>query len=250
MVDARVPGWYGKLPTIGDFASRRLEPAWIAAWDDWLADGLSTLRERLGDAWLAGYLASPPWRFVLSPGVLNGIEGAWAGVLMASVDRVGRYFPLTIAAPLGTLPTSASALDALLGWLHQLEDAAADALHDDWDIERLEAELAAHCVWPQADRVAEMPNSDAGADDTADAVEQLRRLLDRGQGGTARAPESRAELIRLFSEGVVRRGQTALEGTSFWLAAAEQQPRLTMTRGLPDSSQFAALFDSASRSAP
>ena len=35
MTGATVPGWYGKLPALGDFASRRLEPGWIAGWDGW-----------------------------------------------------------------------------------------------------------------------------------------------------------------------------------------------------------------------
>jgi type VI secretion system protein ImpM len=126
MTGATVPGWYGKLPSLGDFASRRLEPDWIARWDAWLAEGLGSMREVRGEAWLAGYLASPPWRFVLSPGVLGEGERAWAGVLMASVDRVGRYFPLTIAAPLDSLPSSSVAFDTLLSWLHGLEDTAAE----------------------------------------------------------------------------------------------------------------------------
>ena len=55
--------------------------------------------------WLDGYLASPSWRFLLMPGVMDGQP--WAGVLMPSVDRVGRYYPLTIARPLPALPADA-----------------------------------------------------------------------------------------------------------------------------------------------
>ncbi len=32
------PGWYGKLSTLGDFVSRRLEPDWIHACDEWLVE--------------------------------------------------------------------------------------------------------------------------------------------------------------------------------------------------------------------
>lgn len=42
------------------------------------------------------YLTSPVWRFAIAPGVL-GPEGL-GGVMMPSVDRVGRYFPLIIGA--------------------------------------------------------------------------------------------------------------------------------------------------------
>lgn len=248
MTGATVPGWYGKLPSLGDFASRRLEPAWIAGWDAWLAEGLGSMREARGDAWLAGYLASPPWRFVLSPGVLGEREGAWAGVLMASVDRVGRYFPLTIAAPLDSLPGSVTALDTLLTWLHGVEDAAADALNDDWDIDRLEAELAAHCALPGFTDHAKSPAMPTAEGTPDDAVGQLSRLLEAGPGGTVSAPMSRADLIRMFVDALVRRGQAALAGTSFWLAASEQPPRLTMTRGLPSGNRFAALFEAPTSS--
>jgi hypothetical protein len=121
-------------------------------------------------------------------------------------------------------------------------------LNDDWDIDRLEAELATHCTLPEfADRANSpaMPMSDGAPDD---AVGQLSRLFESGPGGTVSVPMPRADLIRIFSDTLVRRGQAALAGTSFWLAASEQPPRLTMTRGLPIGSQFAALFDAPTSS--
>ena len=138
-----IPGWYGKLPTIGDFASRRLAADFIEPWDTWLAEGLAAQREDLGDAWLAAYLASPTWRFVLMSDVLEGLSPprALAGVLMPSVDRVGRYFPLTLVADLADVPGSAAAVESLLAWLHRLEDVALDALQDDWSIDDLEDAL-------------------------------------------------------------------------------------------------------------
>lgn len=131
-------GWHGKLPTLGDFASRRLDPAFVQRWDGWLAAGLARLQQQPG--WLDGYLASPSWRFLLLPGVVG--ETPWAGVLMPSVDRVGRYYPLTIAQPLPGLPGDGEGLEALWRWLLLLDEAAADALHEDWRVETLEAELA------------------------------------------------------------------------------------------------------------
>jgi type VI secretion system protein ImpM len=242
MTTATIPGWYGKLPTLGDFASRRLDADWIAAWDGWLAQGLSLLRERFGDAWLDGYLDSPPWRFVLMPGVLDGVAGAWAGVLLASVDRVGRYFPFTIAAPLEAIPRSAAALDALLEWLQGVEAVAADAMHDDWDIERVDTELTRLGLCATAADDAMEPTQSEAASRSEGVTELLRRMLEHGQGGTAAAPPARAALIRILCDGVIRRGQSGLEGTSFWLAAVTPSPRLAMHRGLPEGDAFAALF--------
>ncbi|QXI45055.1 type VI secretion system-associated protein TagF [Pseudomonas wayambapalatensis] len=59
------------------------------------AKGLRASRERLGAEWEQAYRCSPIWHFALAAGVCG--EVAWAGVMMPSVDRVGRYFPLTLA---------------------------------------------------------------------------------------------------------------------------------------------------------
>ena len=144
-----LPGWYGKLPTLGDFASRRLAVGFIETWDDWLAHGMAAWRAGAPGEWLDEYLAGPTWKFVLMPGVLPGPPGAtaWAGVLMPSIDRVGRHFPFTVAQPLPTLPDDGHDTETLLRWLHGLEDLAVDALHDDWSVEQLEAALKAIGRW-------------------------------------------------------------------------------------------------------
>lgn len=138
-------GWYGKLPSTGDFASRRLPHEFIEAWDQWLAQGLADWQAREAD-WLTHYLQGPSWRFLISPGVI-GAE-AWAGVLMPSVDQVGRYFPLCIAAPRARLPGSGETLQVLLDWLLQLDDLALDAMQYDWPIDTFEAELQRLGGWP------------------------------------------------------------------------------------------------------
>lgn len=127
--------WYGKLATVGDFASRRLPPQPLEALDHWLALGLAGWRERAPAQWLDDYLAGPLWRFAWPTGTLPGTE-ALAGVLMPSVDRVGRYFPLALLHALPQ-PLGREGLD----WLHCLADLALDALHDDWTIDQLETAL-------------------------------------------------------------------------------------------------------------
>ena len=105
------PGWFGKLPNLGDFASRRLPASFIEPWDDWLQHGLAAAREELGARWLDVYLVAPVRRFCVAPGIIDA--NAWTGILMPSVDRVGRHFPLTIALPMvrATVPWYA-AVDA------------------------------------------------------------------------------------------------------------------------------------------
>jgi type VI secretion system protein ImpM len=131
-----LPGWYGKLPSLGDFASRRLPPLFVEPWDDWLATSLASWRAS-DAAWLEAYLAAPPLRFALGAGVLFEQSPGYAGVLMPSVDRVGRYFPLTVARPRAADQSTAPA-----AWLAALEGAAVAALNDDWPAERFDDELA------------------------------------------------------------------------------------------------------------
>jgi type VI secretion system protein ImpM len=91
-------GFYGKLPCRGDFLQRRVPADFVDAWDPWLQQSLHESQQVLQDAWLDTYLTGPVWRFALAAGVCG--EGAYAGILVPSVDRVGRYFPLTVIAKL------------------------------------------------------------------------------------------------------------------------------------------------------
>jgi len=96
-------GFFGKIPSQGDFVTRRLPWEFTSAWDDWLQQGMHASRVALGERWLELYLSAPIWRFQLAPGLCGPL--GWRGVFFASVDRVGRYFPLTLAfasAPAGT----------------------------------------------------------------------------------------------------------------------------------------------------
>jgi len=137
-----VPGWYGKLPSTGDFASRRLPHEIIEPWDTWLAEEISRLREQ-SEGWLNAYLESPTWRFVVPARWVNPAQSGWlAGILMPSVDSVGRYFPLSIMVALPNAPSHTETLALLLNWLHALDDLAADALQEDWSIDTLEEALA------------------------------------------------------------------------------------------------------------
>lgn len=143
-------GWYGKLPILGDFTRRHLPPAFIDPWDAWLQAGIAGSRAALGGAWLDNYLTAHVWHFVLMPGVLG--PQAWAGVWSPSVDRVGRYFPFTLAAPLAPGGTPA----AVSEWLGGLEDIARLGLQLETDITPLDDALErlgpppgdAHCTLP------------------------------------------------------------------------------------------------------
>jgi type VI secretion system protein ImpM len=152
-----VPGWFGKIPNLGDFASRRLSDEFIGRWDGWLQDSLTHTRSELGQAWSDAYLVAPILRFWVGPDVLD--RQSWAGLLMPSVDRVGRHFPLTLAQP---FPTLAAALAARV-WFAALDQAARRVLDVAYSADELEADLQTLAAF------------DTGQPDAAD--ERLARTL-------------------------------------------------------------------------
>ena len=126
------PGYYGKFPILGDFVSRWMPGEFIRIWDDWLQECLVKSREHLGSDWLDVYLTSPIWRFVLTSGTCGAT--AWAGILMPSVDKVGRYFPLTLAAAIDNNLALPDLFSSSASWFDKLEQLALTSLDHDFDL--------------------------------------------------------------------------------------------------------------------
>jgi type VI secretion system protein ImpM len=138
----RGAGFHGKLPARGDFLTGNLPRSFVDPWDEWLQAGIAASREQLGERWLAIYLESPIWRFVLSPGACG--PWPWAGVLMPSVDKVGRYFPLTIADTLPHNSSPVATVTAAASWFERAEALAVQALENDQlDLEAFNRDIAA-----------------------------------------------------------------------------------------------------------
>jgi len=145
-------GLFGKLPARGDFVRIGLPGHFVMPWDAWLQGVIAASEASLGSGWLPAYLESPVWRFVL-PGGMCG-PGSVAGVMMPSVDRVGRYYPLTLAAvmsPGGLVPPD----DALGAWLDACEAAGRAALEEDLAPDQVLQRLL---VLPASDATAEPPS--------------------------------------------------------------------------------------------
>jgi type VI secretion system protein ImpM len=79
----------------------------------------------LGARWLPAWLEGPIWRFAL-PGGICGPD-AVLGLMLPSVDRAGRHFPLTVAAVFAG-QSGAPRDDA---WLDAAETKALQALDRD-----------------------------------------------------------------------------------------------------------------------
>jgi len=93
-------GFFGKLPSRGDFLDRLLPHRLVSRLDDWLQDSLLLCEEAEAD-WKPAFRASPCWHFATG---LVGDPAGLAGVLIPSRDRVGRDFPLLLAHPLSAAP--------------------------------------------------------------------------------------------------------------------------------------------------
>ncbi|RYY73496.1 MAG: type VI secretion system-associated protein TagF [Comamonadaceae bacterium] len=155
---ATLPGWFGKLPGMGDFAHRRLPEDFRERFDHWLHDGLLRLREQHAD-WTDRYLAGPLWFFALGDGVAGA--RAWLGVLMPSVDGVGRYFPFVVAAECTTPLQGADDVSTAWQWWRVAAEAALEGLENDLDAVRFDAALQ---------RLADARQDHAAADDADTAI--------------------------------------------------------------------------------
>lgn len=80
-------GWYGKLPSAGDFVGRGSRSR-NKALDLWLSDGFARARQMPG----MPSAASPIWNFALPKIALDG--AAMLGIFAPSEDRVGRKYAL------------------------------------------------------------------------------------------------------------------------------------------------------------
>lgn len=213
---------------------RRTPQGFVDAWDSWLQECLHASRRQLGERWLDIYLTSPVWRFVLTEGVCS--ESAYAGVMLPSVDRVGRYFPLTIVSP---LEPGTCVLEAACGtgraWFDAAEELALRALDaSDLDVQAFDAELDA------------LPG--LGACEALGESNQLMELI--AQSGFARGGspwhismlgETPQRAVNAFASIEL---QKAFRPCALWWTQGSEavQPGWLATSGLPTPSGYVAML--------
>jgi type VI secretion system protein ImpM len=218
-----VAGFFGKIPSHGDFITRDLPRSFLDVWDAWLQSCIAQSKAQLGDGWLDVYLTSPIWRFGLMPGLCG--PQITAGILMPSVDRVGRYFPLTIA----TSPAGAVNPLQLPGfadrWFDEAEAIALRALDDD----RFEATAMHDALKAIGDVAVEAQRTETAA--TMGGAWSL--ILLGPHAGT---------LAAAFAHALTQRQAAAY---SLWWTAGAQTPAALLVAGLPEPSCFVDLLQGA-----
>ncbi len=222
MIGQAAPGFFGKMPALGDFVCRRLPKEFVDPWDEWLQSSMRASREGLGERWLDCYLTSPVWRFVLSPGLCG--SAAWAGILMPSVDRVGRYFPLTLANAFPHTVNPLYLAERAGDWFDRAESAVLSVLEEYSGLPRFEKLLA---NLPQV-----APPEDAGSQEAPP------------DGRFVHVPLTRLNHLTDAYGGLLQALARGYAPYSFWWSAGSERvdASVMLSRGLPPVTEFTILL--------
>lgn len=221
-------GFFGKLPSKGDFLSRRLPSGFIEVWDAWLQAGIASSRADLGEAWTGCFLEAAVWRFIIPPRMVT--ERAWIGIVLPSVDRVGRHFPLTVTAGIAQAHLDGAAtLDRANDWLAAISSAALDAVGTAGNADEFDARVAA-LPFPLA-AVAVLDSGGASPSPKS-----------AGSGFLGFALEEHERLITERLRGVL--AGTAPYFALWWTIGSKARPPcLLASDSLPAGRRFCALLD-------
>ena len=218
-------GLYGKLPGYGDFIFRNLNTSFINSWDEWLQHFISGSQEQIGEGWLDIYLTSPIWRFVFSPGVID--NNMWAGIMMPSVDRVGRYFPVSVVKP---FPANTNPVNFVLkqqAWFEAIEAHCLSALDGAIDADELMSAVAGINVLAEDEY---QPTFNLG--------EMGPLLLGLSEAGEEQISSALPYMLNAALT-------TSLTSYSLWQTAGSQliSPLLFSSQGLPPIGGIASMLD-------
>ena len=136
-------GFYGKLPSRGDFIRHGLPSSFVRPLDQWWQVVLSEGRALLGEAWNGLWMEAPVWCFRLPSGCCG--PHAAVGFWLPSIDRSGRLFPLTVAL---VAPDWATVAPFEASFLQAAEPLALLALEHDHSPDMLAAALDAIPLLP------------------------------------------------------------------------------------------------------
>jgi type VI secretion system protein ImpM len=210
-------GAFGKIPSVGDFFRLNAPAGFASIWDEWLQRCLVSGAHAYGSRWDDLYMSVPIWRFCLSRGVAG--QAAIMGVLMPSVDRVGRRFPLTLMAG---LPEDCNIIDVHFAdddTFETLETIALSVLDEDISKDVLQEKLSA------------VARSDTGG--TAQCRITTSTVV-------ARSTTCSRDLLAKTTAALLA---GSFQSPTIWSTLMEGDNRLMMCDGLPDGANMQGLFD-------
>lgn len=216
-------GLFGKLSAKRDFIALATPRPFLEMWEPWVQACMSASRHQLGPDWQSAYLTAPLWRFWLGA----DLSGATVlGVLMPSVDGVGRYYPLTLLA---VADASFSIPPPELGTQDDWFAAAEEFLLSTLDRDRSFDEITARLDTTPA------PAMEPTVKDSGGIV----RLNDNMTGGITAG--------RSFQDGLAalrRSNHGTSASASFWWTegGGDFPPMAWACRGLPDPFCYATML--------
>jgi type VI secretion system ImpM family protein len=208
-------GFYGKLPGAGDFVRRRLPPDFVEAWDRHFQHALEIGRRELGEHWANAWRQGAAWRFVLPPQVCG--SGAWCGVTGPAVDRLGREFPMVLAAPCSG---DSARIPGNSAWFDALDRVYRSAQDQAMSVETFDAHVAA------------LPRLEGEASASLATWSELSWDSGQWQLELPRELATGAALSEALSEAWRELGMRPGPWCLWWTEGAA---RLLATRGLPRS---------------
>ncbi|CDN51833.1 type VI secretion system-associated protein TagF [Neorhizobium galegae] len=132
-------GFFGKLPSHGDFVSIGLGRKLQAALDAWLQSSLHAIQAEFGNQWERRFRSMPSWRFIVDRDLWG--PATVAGVIVPSLDRVGRSFPLVLAAQLQGFSGDPRSLCLDDTWFIATEGLAETSARHDFNIDTFTTDL-------------------------------------------------------------------------------------------------------------
>ena len=230
-------GIYGKLPSHGDFLPGAVSEEFVRVWDRWLQECLVASREALADQWLDRYLTGPVWRFACAGGAVG--PAPVVGLVAPSVDRVGRYFPLTLVAELQAPEDPLVVAVAAAPFFDAAERLVIDTLAADRvDFERFDSQVSELSTEFASIKLPRRLDFD-GTQALVAGSGHERWMLPLQEGAAALGP--------LFNGLLARHLAELYDPMVIWWTegSAYVDPRCVVGRGLPDPSGFASMLDSA-----
>ena len=219
-------GFFGKLPAKRDFVTLGASRQFLEVWEPWLQASLATSRQTLGEDWTAAYNRMPIWRFWLGA---NFADEAIIGALMASVDGIGRPFPLAVLCGEGEGLLPPPEIDANEVWCEGAEAALLGALHPETAFEDFARGVETLEPPVLQARVMEL----AGVEHVTEDVVLVR--------GVAAQPALAFRAARRFGHRSAFAGQTF-----WWTSGGEGFEALALAVvGLPPATLFADMLTGA-----
>lgn len=222
-------GYYGKIPSKGDFVSKGLPRNFTDPWHFWITEALASSKKQLGDTWREHYLTAPLYQYVLSKNLCG--NQLWIGVVIPSIDRVGRTYPMTICRTVPSTANPFTLFDNYTSWFDRAEVLLLSCLDESFSLDELEISLS-------------QLNTD---DDDKDITVTLQQFTMHKHADTAwHLPFFSSEIQnRMYPTLLNSMLSTFFSSYSLWKTQGSEfiTPSIVISEGLPTHEGVAAFID-------